>query len=33
VLEEGTYDSLVEGAIGFDELNALAVPRKTLRSQ
>jgi len=33
VLEKGTYDSLVEGAIGFDELNALAVPRKTLRSQ
>jgi len=28
VLEKGTYESLVEGAITFDELNALAVPRK-----
>jgi 2-methylisocitrate lyase-like PEP mutase family enzyme len=28
VLEKGTYGALVEGAIGFDELNALAVPRK-----
>jgi len=28
VLEKGTYNSLVEGAISFDELNALAVPRK-----
>ncbi len=28
VLEKGTYDNLVEGAITFDELNALAVPRK-----
>ncbi len=28
VLEKGTYGSLVEGAISFDELNALAVPRK-----
>lgn len=28
VLENGTYGALVEGAIGFDELNALAVPRK-----
>jgi len=28
VLERGTYSSLVEGAISFDELNALAVPRK-----
>src|SRR5713226_184776 len=27
VLEKGTYESLVEGAITFDELNALAVPR------
>jgi len=28
VLDKGTYSSLVEGAIGFDELNALAVPKK-----
>lgn len=28
VLEKGTYDSLVEGAISFDELNSLAVPRR-----
>ena len=28
VLENGTYGNLVEGAITFDELNALAVPRK-----
>jgi 2-methylisocitrate lyase-like PEP mutase family enzyme len=28
VLEKGTYESLIEGAISFDELNALAVPRK-----
>jgi len=28
VLEKGTYEDLVEGAITFDELNALAVPRK-----
>jgi 2-methylisocitrate lyase-like PEP mutase family enzyme len=27
VLEKGTYESLVEGAITFDELNSLAVPR------
>src|SRR5436309_7693326 len=27
VIEKGTYESLVEGAITFDELNALAVPR------
>ncbi len=27
VLEKGTYDSLVDGAISFDELNSLAVPR------
>ena len=27
VLEKGTYENLVEGAITFDELNALAVPR------
>ena len=27
VLEEGTYQSLVDGAIGFDELNSLALPR------
>jgi 2-methylisocitrate lyase-like PEP mutase family enzyme len=27
VLEKGTYESLIEGAITFDELNALAVPR------
>lgn len=29
VRENGTYGALVEGAITFDELNALAVPRKT----
>ncbi|QQG49569.1 MAG: isocitrate lyase/phosphoenolpyruvate mutase family protein [archaeon] len=28
VMEKGTFESLVEGAINFDELNALAVPRK-----
>lgn len=28
VREKGTYESLTEGAITFDELNALAVPRK-----
>jgi 2-methylisocitrate lyase-like PEP mutase family enzyme len=28
VLEKGTYDALTEGAITFDELNALAVPKK-----
>jgi 2-methylisocitrate lyase-like PEP mutase family enzyme len=28
VLEKGTYENLIEGAITFDELNALAVPRK-----
>ncbi len=28
VLEKGSYENLVEGAITFDELNALAVPRK-----
>ncbi len=27
VLEKGTYESLLEGAITFDELNSLAVPR------
>jgi 2-methylisocitrate lyase-like PEP mutase family enzyme len=27
VLERGTYENLIEGAITFDELNALAVPR------
>lgn len=31
VRERGTYDTLVEGAVTFDELNALAVPRKTPR--
>jgi 2-methylisocitrate lyase-like PEP mutase family enzyme len=29
VLEEGTYSTLVDGAITFDELNALAVPKKS----
>jgi len=29
VLEKGTYDLLTEGAITFDELNALAAPKKT----
>ena len=28
VLEKGTYENLVDGAITFDELNALAVPRR-----
>lgn len=28
VREDGTYGNLIEGAITFDELNALAVPRK-----
>jgi len=28
VLEMGTYESLVEGAITFDELNSLALPRR-----
>lgn len=28
VLEKGTYESLTEGAITFDELNSLAVPRE-----
>jgi 2-methylisocitrate lyase-like PEP mutase family enzyme len=28
VREKGTFDSLIEGAITFDELNSLAVPRK-----
>jgi 2-methylisocitrate lyase-like PEP mutase family enzyme len=28
VREKGTYGNLTEGAIGFDELNALAVPKK-----
>ncbi len=27
VLEKGTYNSLVEGAITYDELNSLATPR------
>ncbi len=30
VREKGTYGALVEGAITFDELNSLAVPKKTL---
>ncbi|MDA4124809.1 MAG: isocitrate lyase/phosphoenolpyruvate mutase family protein [Thaumarchaeota archaeon] len=28
VMEKGTYETLVEGAVGFDELNSLASPRK-----
>jgi hypothetical protein len=28
VREKGTFDSLIEGAIAFDELNSLAIPRK-----
>jgi len=28
IREKGTFDSLIEGAITFDELNSLAVPRK-----
>ena len=28
VLQRGTFDSLLEGAISFDELNALALPKK-----
>lgn len=30
VREQGTYGALVEGAITFDELNSLALPKKTL---
>jgi len=33
VLERGTFESLIEGAITFDELNALAVPRPSARDQ
>ncbi len=29
VLEKGTYESLVEGALTYDELNQLAIPRTT----
>ena len=29
VMERGTYGSLLDGAITFDELNALAVPKGT----
>jgi 2-methylisocitrate lyase-like PEP mutase family enzyme len=29
VLDAGTYDSLLENAISFEELNALALPRKS----
>jgi len=29
VLEKGTYETLTEGAISFDELNALALPKKS----
>jgi 2-methylisocitrate lyase-like PEP mutase family enzyme len=29
VLKKGTYQTLVDGAITFDELNSLAVPKKT----
>jgi 2-methylisocitrate lyase-like PEP mutase family enzyme len=28
VLENGTFTSLTEGAIGFDELNSLATPKQ-----
>jgi len=31
IREKGTFAALVEGAINFDELNSLAVPRKTAR--
>jgi 2-methylisocitrate lyase-like PEP mutase family enzyme len=33
VREKGTYGALVDGAITFDELNDLAVPRKTFPSE
>jgi 2-methylisocitrate lyase-like PEP mutase family enzyme len=33
VLMKGTYGALVDGAITFDELNSLAVPRKTASPQ
>jgi len=33
VREEGTFDSLIEGAITFDELNSLALPRKPANRQ
>jgi 2-methylisocitrate lyase-like PEP mutase family enzyme len=29
ILEKGTYNNLVEGAITYDELNNLAIPRRT----
>jgi len=32
VLEKGTYQNLVDGAIGFDELNSLAMPMKDSKS-
>jgi 2-methylisocitrate lyase-like PEP mutase family enzyme len=31
VLGKGTYENLVDGAIGFDELNSLALPRPDLK--
>jgi hypothetical protein len=31
ILEKGTYENLVDGAIGFDELNSLALTRPDLR--
>jgi 2-methylisocitrate lyase-like PEP mutase family enzyme len=33
VVEKGTYELLTEGAITFDELNALAVPKKKADAQ
>ena len=33
VLEKGTYENLVDGAISFDELNSLAMPKLDSRSQ
>jgi hypothetical protein len=33
VLEKGTYQNLVDGAISFDELNSLALQRSEPRSQ
>jgi 2-methylisocitrate lyase-like PEP mutase family enzyme len=32
VLEKGTYGTLVDGAIGFDELNSLAMPRPVTKT-
>jgi len=33
VLEKGTYEGLVDGAISFDELNSLALPKPDPKHQ